>query len=219
MKRLNALSLRKSLAGLSVLGLGACLSPTPGQVFAPTSDSRHEFKAQCRKLDHLGSYVTLRSAVRSDMGRIHSLLKYKDLTSVADEIDSRSKQIQTRMAQMMSLTTPDFTNATLNSILHWHVSNEQLGLGPSDELTSLQITAAHVTEAFNWQGASVEIKSRARLELSPSGIDVELVRPASLLEICQLQETIAISVELTLEDVLGAKSPLRVLLLGHPDVD
>lgn len=217
MKKSGWRALAAVLLSVGSLGLGGCLEANPGQIYHAISVDGERYLESCQALAGLGQFTEVRSEIQRDMGELRRLLKASDLQSVKDRVSFLTDRIQTDSRALAQLVESRFSEPTLSSSLRWRTRPEQMGLAPEGQVSIWNVIDARVVGAYNWRGPAQELVDAARVFVRRNVIEVNLARPnVSALEVCQLQDTIALDLLVTFQGYFGATSQMHAVLLAAP---
>jgi hypothetical protein len=168
------------------------------------ADDKQAIAEGCAELNRIGNITSIRTEIAQDMAEIKRLIQSQPAEKIKDRVMALGDQIKRDTDSLMQFVEPRFLEVNYEQDLEFSLGLSQLADGPT--LNSYQnITRARLTEVYNFSSRAEEPLARAKLTFDSSHIRVQLRRPASLLEICQLPQAIMISVDLQVEALFSAE--------------
>lgn len=171
--------------------LTGCLTKVKGRNTYSNPDSQAQIQLGCQLLRGEGSFPELSKKISSDVRRIDALLEKKSPESQEKEIRRLGSRAIQNSQKLVNLVSSEFGALDYEQKIRWVIGSE--------DARSLRPVRAHFVSGYHWKGEAPYLEEALRIDFEGSQAIVELVRPASLVELCQLQETIVIVLEIEFE--------------------
>lgn len=192
--------------------LAGCHDPIDGKNFYLSSKEKSGVVARCKELNAIGIKHEARAEIASDMRKIKKIIGQDDLLSSKDEIVRLSDRIKDNSDRLMQMAKSEYIENSYRQRLVWNLGRKDFGLSEKPGKHLWKIRAARIVGVYNWQGENDALANRVELSASDDGVVVKLQRTASLIEICQLQETIVIALEVDFQQPFEKKTGTYRLL-------
>lgn len=200
------------LAALSI-SLG-CIPAPNGKSYFLSESEKVRIEGACEEIDGIGDLRRIRAQIARDMERIKGLLRRHDVTRVRSEVLRLGERVRENSTRMMEILGPEFVEIDSVQSLQWNLAARDLGLR-EDKPRYWSIHQVTVEEVYNWQGEIRDFKEITFVEWQPKSLTVRLERPASAVEICQLQETLVIQIRVDYKNDYGQARSARYQLLAR----
>jgi Zn-dependent M32 family carboxypeptidase len=184
------------------------LPKVTGKTVYKNQQQQAELSDSCEALQQLGSVKSLLQKIKSDMSRIHKMMDEPDLQSIEKDVRRLAKRVHENSVTLIQIIDSDFSKVTLTQKIRWSVKAEK---------SHWQIHRAWVEKAYNWSGPAPEILQSLEINSGDHSVEVTLERPASLVEVCQLQKTLVLF--LNLEFKSGQRIQVAQYRLDARDVE
>lgn len=152
----------------------------------------------CADLKKIGDFNKFKNEIAADMAEINRLIKTQSPQKIDQRVSELAERISNDTDLMAKLVDSRYTDVTHTQDVHYAIGLKQVDDGPT--LNPIEsIRAARVVELYNFSSRSKEPLGRVRVVHDAHNVYVHLVRPASLLEICELPQTLLISIDLQVQ--------------------
>lgn len=163
--------------------------PVDGKNFYLTASSKAQINGQCQEIAALGSLQSARQQIKADMAEIRQLIRADDLVSVRDRVQFLSSRVRQNSDLMIALAQDKYVNDDVLQRLRWELGPQSLGIKSQNYW---KVANVKIERVYNWQGENSGLHPYLRLEHNSQNVIVKLERSASTLEVCQLQQTVAV---------------------------
>ncbi len=199
-----------------LVALTGCRAPViQGKSIFLSSSEKTDIGTVCSELAGIGNIKELREQFHRDV------LTLKELAADGSEralqmIPTTAERVRITGENIKALVDPKFTSIDRPQRLAWDLSFPEMGFGAGAEK---YWTISHVVieKIFTWKGEDPELAEFLKLDITRNGVDAIFERPASPLEVCQLQESILFLVKVEL-DHAGRKRNFYFKLLAKNEV-
>ncbi len=172
--------------------LVGCEAPEiQGQNIYQNQSEMESILKSCERLDKLGNLRDLRSQIHSQMGYLKALINQ---SAPEEQVRSLTHKIQKDAQNLNRIIGSKYSSISEIQSLFWDLSSSHLGLSP-EAARYWKLADMKIDQIYSWNNETRNIWENLHLSLSENGGGfVSLSRPASLIEICQLQEAMVIVV-------------------------
>jgi len=176
-------------------------------IFSSEAESA-EVTQGCLELQALGNVHELTSRIDANTDKILKIMKDDDPTEDTPEVHRLSEMIKADGDVLVSILDSQFTKQKYIQNLVWRLEDRRLDIS--------QITKTYAFEGINFKGQAPELTQQLSFEIKGDTVFAHLIRPASLVEICQLQPAMRITsrVEFYYKSNPKKSRSLRFRLLG-----
>lgn len=203
---------------LKMIGLGGllllmgCRAPVDGKNFYLSSSEKASVLERCRSLNAIGNLAQTRGSISKGMRKIKEILGQEDVIDHKDELIALSEKIKASSDRLLLLATPENVDPAWPQRLVWRLTWTDLGLSPKPGRGLWHLRSAHLSHAYNWEGENENLLDRTSIQQTSEGLLIQFARTTSLIEICQLQETIVFALEAEFEGPLQKRTVTYRLL-------
>ena len=214
----------KILISILALLLCGCVPTIEGKnIFSQKTDAS-KLKVICEELASIGNASELIDAINQDAQQILTLLNEEDPSSVLAEVKRLKHQIQGNVKTLSALLGPKFTDANFKQEIKWVATKDDyqrfLPVLRQWHLTDSELAAGYDLESgdsFEDGASNKDLLRWTSSRISGSKAIFSFSRPASALQLCQLQNTIGFKARLDFENGDGKhQTHLRVKLIIEP---
>lgn len=195
-----------------LLGLSGCLPAVDGTNFFLSSKESKSVSARCRELNRIGDLEGTRAMIAADMGRIKNLIAKDNVEAHREDLSRYSQRVKASTKQLLQLAKPEYVSPDYPQRLRWSLSAEQLGLAEKSEFRWWKIKSVSLAGVYDWKGENKALKKRMSLRHDQSRIELRLERSASLVDICQLQQTLVVQLNVNFQSPLESQTRVYRLL-------
>ena len=185
------------IALVMVSCLAGCLNKKLGTRIEMSAEQEASLLAQCSKMRSLGSYLDLKLDFDQ---RIRRLLKLSDRDPglVREQIEAELKAIENDVSRIKTLSQPEWSLSTFDSIYSWQLSEKDFG----DE--AIEISSVEVLDVKSF-GQTIVSPPGLQLSHGINSVQVIWKVPSSLLEVCELPSSLAVIIRVRFESESGPK--------------
>lgn len=199
--------------------ISGCVPTIEGRNEFASSAERRLLREHCKEIAAKGSAKTLLRDIHRDTDEILRLLDEERPESIAGLVRRLKARIQGNTQRLRAVMDPRYTEASFRQTIRWEIgSDEERKLGRPDRwrLRLAKVEAIYHTdgsEDFESDEANQDLLKWVSVKRLPSRAVFVFSRPASSLDLCQMQEPFGMKVRLAFAREDGSEDNERFKLL------
>lgn len=197
---MNSLWVKWGLLGVAICSSG-CTATIEGQSLRSNPEQAREIVEKCRELKKIGNVAVLSDKIDTEMEAIEEILERADPTKYEVQIKTHAERVRSHTGQLIEVLNSDYAKLDYTQVVRWTIT--------SDFDTPV---SAKVEKAIIWNGEDEILAGQFDIKVSRSEVRVQLVRPASLIELCQLERMMNVILSVTYKDDWGSKATYKYRL-------
>lgn len=186
---------------LSVFLISGCTATIEGQSLRHNPEEAKEIKEKCHELKKIGNVSTLSDKIDAEMGAIEEILTQAEPTQYEIEIKSHASRVRNYTSQLIEVLNSEYATPNYMQYLRWEIND-----------SIYEPVSGKIENVFLWNGEDSNLAKQFDIKISRSGLRVQLIRPASLIEICQLEKLMNVVLAVTYKNDWGGKETLKYRL-------
>lgn len=193
---------------LTVLTLTSCLkTKTESQTkFHMNEIEKLEVHQACTAMKTEGNILNLLSKIKQDTDQILNLLKQENVTKEEKQISLLAKRISFNAKKVRSLSQDDWTDSKYDHEIQWDITYDDFHDLLSFYTGTFEILDFDIRGIYLLGEERQDLKDSTRVVYDNDGIHLTYKNKASSLELCQLEETLMIVVEVKYNALVNEKT-------------
>jgi len=195
--------LDKFLILLLTCAFSGCVASIEAESIYSSPQHENEVSLQCQELKKIGNVAVLSDQIDAEMNLIEDAIGTVDSDSYDYEIKPHVELIQKYTEQMIGVLNSQFAKIEHTQFLRWNL-----------KINHPQ--SAKIDKVVLWNGENAELSKQFQVKIHSQGVTVQLIRPASLIELCQLERLMNAMLSVTTidEDGTEVNSQYRLKVKG-----
>lgn len=192
------------LASLMLLNLTGCLKTKSSRQSSVdmTADDKKALMQDCSDMKAQGNIFELLSSIKKDTDRVLVLLSDEKLNTNEEEIRNLANRISENSKKVESLSSENWSTARFNQDIKWDIDVYDFRdlIGP--HMREFKIRDFEITGVYLMGGKRDDLLEDITATSDEDGIHISYRNKVSSLEVCELQRTLMIVVEVRYQNVL-----------------
>ena len=164
--------------------------------------NHQEISHACEEIMQTGDIYTLLWEIKQDTREVLRILDGKPFNGMEEVIEGIAQEIRMSSEKVLELTKPEWNAPNVRQVIRWELTEKDFGL-KDPYLFDPQIKAVYFLGK-----ETPELLSRMKVIQLGNSFTIEYLNKATLLEYCQLNETLMIVLEVKINRFFGPKSKL-----------
>ena len=194
------------ILGVSLL-LSGCFPTVKNEFLVRPPEDIARLRLDCRELQEVATVADLTKQLHLDTERLLEIGRDPDPSTKLIEAEMIMHRVKEVANQLHEVANSRFSTPDLEQKLIWTLDKRRL-----EKLLPLaapglpwHVKEVDIVAAYSWHGQDEDLKRAASMTFSPHMVQVVVSRPASLVEICQLQTTNTLILRLQLHTIIGTQ--------------
>ncbi|HEX7674564.1 MAG TPA: hypothetical protein VF412_10345 [Bdellovibrio sp.] len=192
------------LALLVLFSLTGCLKTKSSSQSSidMTADDKKTLVQDCIDMKAQGNIFELLARIKKDTDRILGILSDEKLNTKEDEIRALADRISENAKKVESLSSEAWTTARFNQDIKWDIDAYDFKdlIGP--HMGGFKIRDYEISGVYLMGAKRDDLLGNLTMTSDEEGIHISYKNKASSLEVCELQKTLMIVVEVRYQNVL-----------------
>lgn len=161
----------------------------------------------CRALQGQGDVRLLVSSIRNKKEELINLSNQEMTEEVSAKAHVIAESIQALAGQLINILDSDFTQAKFEQRLRWQIQPQDYKYMLSEyNQANAVIVGASADAVYSWNAQDEKLRQDVLISHDQQSVQVEFRRPASAVELCQLQSLFVIVLKIDLESRYSKKT-------------
>lgn len=187
-------------------------APVTGKTFFAGGSAKSEIQGLCSELKSIGKMTSIRKLIDADMEEVRVRLTKEDLIGQRERFLFLSERIMENTNLLIQMVDHRFVGPEVQQKMRWDVRAAELGIKNDAGWRIGRVSAEKVISAF---GEDQDLRKILKIEHNQKNLSVRFERLASPLELCQLQQAIAIHIRVEFRNQHGDLRVSHFKLLGR----
>lgn len=187
---------------LSVALFNGCTATIEGESLRTSSEQVKIVQEKCNGLRKLGNVAQISDQVDTEMAAIEELLSLHDPQGTKDAIHLHAQNIKQQSNKLIEILGSQYAETDQTQFVRWFLYEDVYPVS-AIMATPFKPVSAKVTKAFIWNGEDTSLPEQFDIQIKSNRVRVQLIRPATLIELCQLEKLMNLVLSVTFEDTWG----------------
>ncbi|MCB0350417.1 MAG: hypothetical protein KDD38_04485, partial [Bdellovibrionales bacterium] len=156
-----------------------------------------QLQIECQSLEQVGDVHDLIKKIDSDIEAVHNLINNYEIPEVKEEIIDIARRIQMSVDELTAIIDSDYSQNSYLQNVEWEIIPRNVLIATNDR--KWKFLAAGVEQAYTWSGEITNAHEMMNFKIEDNVLKVNFARPASLIELCQLQKTLVLVIGVVVE--------------------
>ncbi len=183
----------------TTLLLSGCFPSVDGKSIYLSKNEYSKIASECRNLNKIGDYQRVKIKINADVDHVKRLIANDDLQKVKSEIEFLQSRIQKNSDLLIKLLGQENSAVSYTQSLKWVLGAEDLGF-KNQGFGAWQIHSAEIVNIYSWNGENKNLIKTVKIDIHPDEVIIRFQRPATLIELCQLQQTIVMHLRVNFQN-------------------
>lgn len=196
------MKLRLLFLGIVGFSLSACLKTESQSGYSLSPNDKYQVSRECIEMQKNGNIFALLEKIKISTNHILSLLEQKDVTQYEQEIFAHADIISKVSKNVQELSKSEWSVSKYNRQISWTIDQNDFKNFFKIDTGWFKFDNAKVIDVFLAGKNSPELKKNIFVINLGDKIQINYITKASALELCQIEKTLMIVLEVNHDNLL-----------------